>query len=145
MVRRVDLTSPEQKRLGGIGEWVAQQIEDRTGIETRTTVLGHVQRGGPPVPADRVLSTHFGYHALQLLMSGARNRMVVMRQGELSDIDINIAADGQRLVPPDDPLIMAARSMRTTFGVDIRDSGHRRLSEGERRRPSHAGTCSMEE
>jgi len=113
---KVDPTRPEPVRLGGIGEQVADEIAERTGIETRTTVLGHVIRGGPPVAADRVLATHFGHHAMRLLMNDAENRMVVMRDGQLGDVDLNTAAGNQRLVPQDHPLIDAARAVRTYFG-----------------------------
>jgi 6-phosphofructokinase 1 len=116
VVARHDERSPDPIRLGGIGERVAVEIQERTGIETRTTVLGHVQRGGPPVAADRVLATQFGYHALELLISGAVGRMVVMQDGRIGNIDLRQAAHRQRLVPPDDPLIEIARSVRTCFG-----------------------------
>lgn len=113
-----DPTRPEPVRLGGIGEIVADQIQNITEIETRTTVLGHVIRGGPPVSADRILATHFGYHAMKLLMAGKTNRMVVMRNGQLGDEDLMIAASGQNLIPLDHPLIAAARAVRTNFGDD---------------------------
>ncbi len=116
VVNRYDKTSADPVRLGGVGEIVARQIEERTGIETRTTVLGHVQRGGPPVAADRVLATQFGFHALELLVAKARNRMVVMRNGGITDVDLLHAVDKQRLVPLDHPLIDIARSVRTSFG-----------------------------
>ena len=116
VVARHDPRSHDPIRLGGIGHMVAHQIEERTGIETRTTVLGHVQRGGPPVAADRVLATQFGYHAINLLMSGRHNRMVVVRDGQITDIPILDAAHRQRLVPLDHPLIEVARSVRTCFG-----------------------------
>ena len=117
VVARHDPTSPDPVRYGGIGEVVADAIEDATGIETRTTVLGHVIRGGPPVAADRILATQFGHHALELLMSGKENRMVIMRNGELGDVDIHTTANRQRLVNLDHPLIDAARGVRTSFGV----------------------------
>lgn len=116
VVARRDPRSADPIRLGGVGHRVAEEIEERTGIETRTTVLGHVQRGGPPVAADRVLATQFGYHALELAMEGAVNRMVVMQQGRITDVDLLHAANRQRLVPTDDPLIDVARSVRTCFG-----------------------------
>jgi 6-phosphofructokinase 1 len=111
-----DERSPDPVRLGGVGERIAAEIERETGIETRTTVLGHVQRGGPPVAADRVLATQFGFHALEMLMGGARNRMVVMQNGAISDVDLQHAANKQRLVPLDHPIIEIARSVRTSFG-----------------------------
>jgi 6-phosphofructokinase 1 len=103
-------------RLGGIGAHVAEQVAHRTGIESRTTVLGYVQRGGEPVAADRVLATRFGHHAVELLMDGAASRMVVMRGGHLDSVEILHAANKQRLVPTDDPLIDAARAVKTCFG-----------------------------
>jgi len=52
-------------RLGGISNYVGNKIEDITGIETRYTILGHVQRGGSPTAFDRILATRFGYHAVE--------------------------------------------------------------------------------
>ena len=116
IVARVDPSSPDPIRLGGVGNVLAQQIEERTGIETRTTVLGHVQRGGTPVAADRVLATQFGHAAMDLLVSGAAGRMVVMRAGAVSDIDLTECDGRQRLVPLDHPLVKAARDVATCFG-----------------------------
>ncbi len=112
----VDPTRPEPVRLGGVGQCVAKQIAQRTGTEARTTVLGYIQRSGTPTAADRVMATRFGFRALELLMSGARGRMVAMRNGRLGDIELRRAAGKQRLVPLDDPLIAAARAVRTCFG-----------------------------
>ena len=116
VIATLDPTSPDPVRLGGIGHRVAEAVSRGTGIETRTTVLGHLQRGGPPVATDRVLATRFGYHALELLMGGERNRMVVMQQGRITNVDLMHAVNRQRLVPPDEPLIDIARSVRTSFG-----------------------------
>src|SRR5690606_9979579 len=91
IVERVDETSPDPIRLGGVGKWLADEIEKRTQIESRYVVLGHTQRGGTPVPADRILATQFGHHAMRLLKSGARNRLVVMQGGQLSDVEITAA------------------------------------------------------
>jgi len=118
IVERVDPTSPDPIRLGGIGKWLSGELETRTGIECRYVVLGHVQRGGTPVAADRVLATQFGDHAMHLLRKGARNRLVVMQGLKLTDIDITEAAGRQRVVPPDHPLLAAARSVYTSFGDD---------------------------
>ena len=120
VVHRMDPTSHDPIKLGGIGHFVAGAIEKLLGIETRTTVLGHVQRGGPPIPADRILATNFGYHAINLLMSGGTNRMVVRQNNLLSDVDLLFAANKQRLVPLDHPLIAAARAVRTCFGDGVR-------------------------
>ncbi len=116
MVERVDPTSPDPIRLGGIGRWLAGEIENRTGIESRYVVLGHVQRGGTPVAADRVLATQFGDRALDLLQAGRMNRLIVMQGGRLGDVDLLEAAGRQRLIGPDEPLLAAARAVGTSFG-----------------------------
>jgi ATP-dependent phosphofructokinase / diphosphate-dependent phosphofructokinase len=116
VVSRIDPTSPDPVRLGGIGQKLAFDIEAATGIETRTVILGHVQRGGTPVPADRVLATEFGGTAVDLLMAGERGRLVVMKGGVVAHIALEEAANKQRLVPPDLPLLRAARSVGTCFG-----------------------------
>ena len=116
IVERVDKTSPDPIRLGGVGKWLADEIEKCTEIESRYVVLGHTQRGGTPVAGDRVLATQFGHHAMELLKMGKQNRLVVMRGGELGDVEITAAAGKQRLVPHDHPLIAAARSVYTCFG-----------------------------
>ncbi len=116
IVDRYDPTSPDPVRLGGVSRVVAQQIEQRTDIETRTTVLGHVQRGGSPVPADRLLGTEFGHAAVAALMAGKQNRVIVMKGRTVADIDLFEVANKQRLVPLDHPLIQAARDIDTAFG-----------------------------
>ena len=116
IVDRVIEDSPDPIRLGGIGKWLAETLEEMTEIESRYVVLGHVQRGGTPVAPDRVLATQFGHHAMELLKDGKKNRLVVMQGGKLTDVEITSAANKQRLVPPDHPLIEAARSVYTRFG-----------------------------
>ncbi len=116
VVGRYDPTSPDPIRLGGIGNLVATEISDLTGIETRTTVLGHIQRGGAPTAPDRILATNFGFHAMAVLASGKRNRMVVRENNVFSDIDLFETVGKQRLVPVDHPLIAAARAIGTSFG-----------------------------
>ena len=88
VIARHDPTSPDPIRLGGVSRLIADQIEELTGIETRTTVLGHVQRGGSPIPVDRLLATEFGHAAVTALMAGKRNRMIVMQGRTVADIDI---------------------------------------------------------
>jgi 6-phosphofructokinase 1 len=116
VVDRVDPTSPDPIRLGGIGRWVADELAKRTGVETRSSALGHIQRGGGPIPADRILATHFGYHAIKTMMEGKRGRMVVRQGNVFGDVDLLFAAGKQRLVPVNHPLIEAARAIGTGFG-----------------------------
>ncbi len=113
---RIDPTSPDPVRLGGIGQKVAFEIEAATGIETRNILLGHVQRGGTPVAADRVLATEFGNSAVELLMAGHRGRLVVMKGRTVEHISLEEVEGKQRLVPLDHPLVRAARNVGTCFG-----------------------------
>ena len=121
IVDRVIENSPDPIRLGGVAKWLAGEIESRTGVESRYVVLGHVQRGGTPCAADRVLATQFGDYAMGLLRRGEQNRLVVMQSGSLTDIPLVEAAGKQRLVPLDHPLIAAARSVYTSFGDETGD------------------------
>ncbi len=116
VIARLDPTSPDPVRLGGVAQTLANQIEDKTGMECRATVLGHVQRGGSPIAADRILATQYGHHAMRLLVTGARRRTVARQGGVITDIALEAAASGQRLVPKDHPLIEAARDLGTGFG-----------------------------
>lgn len=76
--------------VGGVTE-LAKKIEESTGIETRATVLGHVQRGGSPTLRDRVVASEMGYKAVKLLENGQSNRVVVVRGGKVVDLDITEA------------------------------------------------------
>jgi len=67
---------------------LCKEIEDKTGIETRATVLGHIQRGGSPTVADRILASRMGYHAVKLLKEGIGNRLVCIRNNQITDCDI---------------------------------------------------------
>ncbi len=70
-------------RLGGIGAWLAEQIEEQTGYETRFTTLGHIQRGGTPTAWDRVLATRFGVAAVRAIREGRFDSMVALQAGEI--------------------------------------------------------------
>ena len=73
--------------IGGVDE-MAKRIQKETGVESRATVLGHVQRGGRPTAADRILASQMGYRAVQLLKEGIGNRVVATQKGEILDFDI---------------------------------------------------------
>ncbi len=118
-VARIDPTSPDPIRLGGIGQRVADVIAARTNAEVRTTSLGHILRGGMPIAADRILATNFGYHAISILMEGASGRLVVRENNVFSDVDLLISAGRQRLVPTNHALITAARALGTSFGDGV--------------------------
>lgn len=76
--------------VGGSAE-LAKTIQDRTGIESRATILGHVQRGGAPTVRDRVVASEMGYYAVELLANGIGNRVVGMKGGKVYDVDIQEA------------------------------------------------------
>lgn len=76
--------------VGGVVE-LAQRIEARTGVESRATILGHVQRGGSPCARDRVVASRLGYHAVSLLSRGVGDRVVVLQKDEVRDYDIREA------------------------------------------------------
>ena len=87
-------------RLGGVGEALARDIEQRTGYETRVTVLGHVQRGGSPTPRDRILATRFGLKAADLVRDGAFGRMASLQGDSIVDVAIADATKELKKVPP---------------------------------------------
>lgn len=115
-VDRIDETSPDPVRLGGVGKFVAEQVERITGIESRSIVLGHIQRGGTPTAHDRLLATKFGYHAYELLAGGRLNRLVVQQAEKIDSIPIEDAAGRVRTVPRDHILIRAGRAIGVSFG-----------------------------
>jgi ATP-dependent phosphofructokinase / diphosphate-dependent phosphofructokinase len=86
-------------RLGGVGHSLAQDIEERTGYETRVTVLGHIQRGGIPTPRDRVLATRFGLKAADLAQEGRFGRMAALHGDEIVDIPLADATKELKQVP----------------------------------------------
>ena len=115
-VDHVDEASPDPIRLGGVGRYVADQVERLTGLDGRAIVLGHIQRGGTPTPHDRLLATQFGYHAYELLAAGRFGRLVVQQNGRIDSVDIHEVARKVRTVPRDSPRIQAARAIGPCFG-----------------------------
>ncbi len=116
VVRSVVARSADPVRLGGIGFVLAAQLEKAAGAETRAVVLGHVQRGGTPTAADRILATRLGEAAVRLAAEGRFGRMVAVHGGELTSVPLDVPAGGPKLVPVDHPLIAAARSIGISFG-----------------------------
>jgi 6-phosphofructokinase 1 len=104
------------ERLGGIGAWVAREIERRTDVETRCTVLGHLQRGGGPTMFDRILATRFGVHAVDLVARGRFGRMVCLKGREMDSVPIERAIARAKLVPPRGELVLAGESIGISFG-----------------------------
>ncbi|MFG2277259.1 6-phosphofructokinase [Streptomyces asoensis] len=88
-------------RLSGVGEWLAKEIERRTGNEARTTVLGHVQRGGTPSAFDRWLATRFGLHAIDAVHEGDHGVMVALRGTDIVRVPIAEATARLKTVNPE--------------------------------------------
>ncbi len=88
-------------RLGGIGTRLAEQIEARTGYETRVTTLGHVQRGGTPTAFDRVLATRFGIAAIDAVHDAAWGTMVALQNGSVVRVPLEVAVGELKLVDPE--------------------------------------------
>ena len=118
-------------RLGGIGEQVSEEIEARTNMVTRCTVLGYVQRGGSPTCFDRVLSTKYGYKAMELALEEKFGTLVTLKNGKLDCVsledvvgnnkEIGAKSGGTestsiRRVPMDDDLIKVARNLEICLG-----------------------------
>jgi len=117
--------SPERMRLGGISHQVAAQIEGLTNIECRVTILGHLLRGGVPSAFDRILATRFGVEAVHLAERGEFEKMVCLRNNQLSTVNISEVAGKMRPLSIDDSLIKTAISLGiclgVPMGVDLKD------------------------
>ena len=105
-----------ENKLGGIAERVAKDIEHRAGKETRTCVLGHLQRGGPPTTLDRILGTRFGVHAVELIAEGKFGEMVSYQNYEVGSVPIADAVDRIKVVKADSQMVLAARAVGISFG-----------------------------
>jgi phosphofructokinase-like protein len=116
-VFRHQADDPLLQRLGGVSYRVSEEINGLLpNIEVRTTVLGHVQRGGTPSPVDRILATRYGVAAMDLVATGQWGRMVALRGQDLIDIPIEEAIATAKLVNPNGPLVRAARRLGMEFG-----------------------------
>jgi 6-phosphofructokinase 1 len=104
------------ERLGGIGNFVGAELERLTGKETRVVVLGHLQRGGAPTPADRVLATRFGAKAVELVQNNQFGMMVANRPPDIVPVPFQDVVGRMKTVPPDSDLITTARAMGIGFG-----------------------------
>ena len=88
-------------RLGGIGNLLAEEIEKRTGFESRVTILGHVQRGGTPTAFDRVLATRFGVAAIDAVHDGSFGQMVALRADRIVRVPLAEAVLELKTVDPE--------------------------------------------
>jgi 6-phosphofructokinase 1 len=110
----------KQVRLGGIGNYVGKEIESRLGKETRTVVLGHLQRGGAPTTFDRVLATQFGAHAVRLIIERKFGHMVTYQPPDMLSVPI-IDAIKLATVCTSCSAVQAARALGVSFGDDYKE------------------------
>jgi len=96
---------------------LSKLIEDRTGIETRETILGYVQRGGSPTAFDRNLSTQLGVHAAELIAQGQFGQMVRLKDGNISSISLEKVASKMKTVNPNHDLITQGKRLGISFGI----------------------------
>lgn len=113
--------SPDPIRLGGIGKVLEAQLEKHIRSEVRTSILGHIQRGGTPSAYDRNLGTVFGSYAAAMVADGNFGRMVALQDNRLSSVALQDVANKTRTVPPNAPMVAAALAVGTSFGVTDHD------------------------
>jgi len=104
------------ERLGGVGNVIGAQITELTGMETRVTVLGHLQRGGTPSPFDRILSTRFGVAAVELIAQERFGRMVCYRDYRIDSVKIEEAVGAFKAIDPHGQLVTTAEAIGIEFG-----------------------------
>jgi ATP-dependent phosphofructokinase / diphosphate-dependent phosphofructokinase len=104
-------------RLGGIAERVAAEIEERTGKESRSLVLGHLQRGGSPIAYDRLISLRFGAAAVRCVAEGAFGTMVALHPPDVRAVPLGEAVARLNTVPLDSDIVHTARDLGISFGA----------------------------
>ncbi|GAB6157452.1 ATP-dependent 6-phosphofructokinase [Desulfotomaculum varum] len=116
VVQKVIAQSSDPIRLGGIGDVVARELEKRTGIESRVTVLGHLQRGGSPTPYDRILATRYGVAAMDLVAMEQFGYVVSLDGEAIKPVPLSEVAKGIRQVDVTGELVKAARKIGISLG-----------------------------
>ena len=107
------------QRLGGIGDYIAQELMRKTDVECRVTSLGHVQIGAPPTASDRILASAFGVYAVDLLNQKKFDRMVAWRDRRVVDVPIDEGIKTYKNVERKDSLVETALSLGIYIGDDI--------------------------
>jgi len=108
-----------EQRLGGIGDYIAEELMKKTDVECRVTSLGHVQRGAPPTASDRILASAFGVYAVDLLNQKKFDRMVAWRDRRVVDVPIDEGIKTYKNVERKDSLVETALSLGIYLGDDI--------------------------
>ena len=100
-----------------VAHYLSNRINEMTGLETRETVLGYIQRGGTPSPMDRVLATRYGTAAADMIADRDFGKMVALKNDEIVSVSLADVSGKLKLVEPDNPLVLQAKSMGTSFGI----------------------------
>lgn len=116
VIKKMVKESTIPARLGGVGFVLGEKLEKMTKIETRTVVMGHLQRGGSPTAFDRILATRLGTKAADMVASKQFGYMVAVRGSSLDKVSLKDVAKGPKTIPLNNPLIKAARCVGTCFG-----------------------------
>ncbi|MCJ7812006.1 ATP-dependent 6-phosphofructokinase [bacterium] len=116
VVQRIVKESTDPIRLGGISHILAEEIETYTGLETRVTILGHLQRGGTPTPFDRILATQLGVKAAELCQKEMNGLMVAVHGSDITTVPLHEIGGKTRLVEMNHPLIDVAKRVGTCLG-----------------------------
>jgi 6-phosphofructokinase 1 len=114
--KKRDPKNPYPVKLGGVGKYLEEHLERCTGLETRSASLGHIQRGGSPVPSDRNLGTLFGTHAVELIHQRKWAQMVCAQGNIIKSIPIEEAVHKLKVVTPNSPLVVAGKAVGISFG-----------------------------
>ena len=116
VVQKIIEGSPDPVRLGGVAQKVAEDLENLVGLEARATILGHIQRGGSPSAADRILSTRYGVAAVELAMAGKFGNMVALKDNQMTYASLEDVIGANKAVDPEGELVLAAKAIGTCFG-----------------------------
>ncbi|MCD4770202.1 MAG: 6-phosphofructokinase [Bacteroidales bacterium] len=108
------ISVPGKKRPAG--QYISKMINEKTGLETRETILGYIQRGGTPSPVDRILATRYGSSAAELIANEDYGKMVSLRDNCIVPVPLGEVAGKLNLVTEDHPLVRKAKAMGTSFG-----------------------------
>jgi len=107
--------NPDKER--SVAHYLSNRINEMTGLETRETVLGYIQRGGTPSPMDRVLATRYGTAAADMIAAKDFGKMVALKNNEIVSVPLADVSGKLKLVEPDNPLVLQAKHMGTSFGI----------------------------
>jgi len=110
-------TKKELKQGVSAAQELSREITKLTGLETRETVLGYIQRGGAPSPTDRMLATRYGAAAADLIAERDYGKMVALKNNEITSVQLADVAGKLKLVKKNDPIVIQAQKMGTSFGV----------------------------